>query len=46
MDRDRVINIAIVCVMSSYLEMKEKTEVIDELRAIEEELIECGESEK
>jgi hypothetical protein len=38
MNISKVLNIAVGCVMASGLEMKEKREVIDSLRSLEEKL--------
>jgi hypothetical protein len=37
MDKNKAINIAVGCVMASHLETKEKREVIEALRKLEEE---------
>jgi hypothetical protein len=38
MDFEKAINIAIGCVMASHMENKEKREVIEKLRALEDKL--------
>lgn len=38
MDFEKAINIAIGCVMSSHMESKEKREVIEKLRELEDKL--------
>lgn len=38
MDFEKAINIAIGCVMASHMENKEKREVIERLRALEDKL--------